>query len=153
MNRIPVQIILSVVSQIHAADDVHQRGFSGAGGAQDGDKFPLSHLEADVLQDGYLLIPKHIALIDVVHVYDQFPVDFHIFLHTMPKRFALSAYAAGSSDYSTIHIFRMLSVPASVSTAITSPADSLEKVVVTPREVITSVPTGICHDFVSPVSV
>ena len=80
VDGISIQIILSVVSQIHAADDVHQRGFSGAGGPEDGDKFPFLHLKADVLQDGHLLISQHITLINVVHVYNQFTVDFHIYL-------------------------------------------------------------------------
>ena len=35
---------------VHAADDVHQRGLAGAGGAHDGHPLPVVHLHAHIVQ-------------------------------------------------------------------------------------------------------
>ena len=47
--RLPVQKIIAAVRRIQTADNVHQRGFAGAGASYNGHKFSPANRQIDIL--------------------------------------------------------------------------------------------------------
>jgi len=69
---------------IQAADDVHHGGLARSGRAENGDKFAPAHRKIDVLKDHLLLFPHLVALDDVPHRQNRFPV--HPLSSLSPRR-------------------------------------------------------------------
>ena len=55
---------------IKAAEDVHQRGFAAAGGADDGDELPDFNVQRDIIQ-GADLLPAQVVVLAQIADFDQ----------------------------------------------------------------------------------
>ena len=61
----PVDDKVTAVVPIQPADDVQQGGLAGAGGAQDGDKFAVAQVQADIIQCGLYKVTGFVFLADL----------------------------------------------------------------------------------------
>ena len=61
----PVDDKVTAVVPIQPADDVQQGGLTGAGGAQDGDKFAVAQVQADIIQCGLYKVTGFVFLADL----------------------------------------------------------------------------------------
>ena len=61
----PVDDKVTAVVPVQAADDVQQGGLTGAGGAQDGDKFAVAQVQADIIQCGLYKVTGFVFLADL----------------------------------------------------------------------------------------
>src|SRR4029077_4004201 len=68
--RVPAQKITARARRIQAADNVHQRRFTGARGAHDGDKLPLVDFQRDVQQGRHGDVAHAINFGDVLDLND-----------------------------------------------------------------------------------
>ena len=63
---VSVEPVLALRGRVEAADEVHQRGFSGAGGPHDGDVFVVADAEIDAAEGVNLLITHLIGLPEII---------------------------------------------------------------------------------------
>ena len=67
VDVLPVQIDLAAGGHVHAADDVEQRGFARAGGADDGGELPLFNGQRNVIKRNDAV---HVLSVDLAQVFD-----------------------------------------------------------------------------------
>ncbi len=63
---VAVEPVAALGGRVEAADEVHQRGFSGAGGAHDRDVFVLTNAEVDAAEGVDLLVTHLVGLPEIV---------------------------------------------------------------------------------------
>ena len=60
--------VFALGGHVQTADDVHQRAFAAARGAEYGEVFPLPDVQVYAAQDGHVLVGEVVALADALHV-------------------------------------------------------------------------------------
>ncbi len=63
---VAVEPVVALRGRVEAADEVHQRGFAGAGGAHDGDVLVVADAEVDAAQGVDLLVAHLVGLPEIV---------------------------------------------------------------------------------------
>ena len=63
---VAVEPVLALGGRVEAADEVHQRGFAGAGGAHDGDVLVVADAEVDAAEGVDLLVAHLVGLPEIV---------------------------------------------------------------------------------------
>ena len=67
-NILALQDVLPRGGAVQAADDIHQGGFAGAGGAHNGHVLPFVHREGDVLEHRHVHFALGVVFVDVLQL-------------------------------------------------------------------------------------
>src|SRR6185312_4780180 len=71
-DQMAVEPIFALARSVEAADEVHQRGFTGAGGSHDGHIFVAVDTDVDAAEGVHLLRPHLIGLPQILDTDDAF---------------------------------------------------------------------------------
>ena len=75
VHVLPVEENRPAGRDVYPGNDVKQRGFTGAGGADDGGKFPLRNGQRDVVQGGHLIVPFAVSFAQILDFQKFHTVD------------------------------------------------------------------------------